>query len=109
MQNIKKSINALLFLLLIFSSCKEKEKKEEQEFDKKSILTNLADNWIIPGYLELKNKVSEFENAWINFKNNGGQAEFDELKIAWKETYFSFQKVKFIDFGPASENGLTMI
>lgn len=108
MQNIKKiSCLSLLFFGLIISSCKKKDKNEEEEstFQKSEILENLADNWIAPNLNELVDRINTLETNWNNFVSNNSSANFDATKNAWKEAYLSFQKVKFIDFGPAMNIG----
>lgn len=90
----------LTALVLITDACKKK-KDEDTEFDKGPIMTNMADNYIIPGYAELKARINTLETAWNNFLGDKTQAKLDLAKQAWADANISFQHVKGFDFGPA--------
>jgi uncharacterized protein len=100
-----RNINVLFFLSLLIFSCKDKEITPETEFEKKDILTNLADNWIIPAYTDFSVKLADLRSDWNAFKLSPNEVELNEVRNAWKETYLSFQNVKFIEFGPAMTIG----
>jgi uncharacterized protein len=89
-----------LCAILLITACKKK-KEEDTEFDKGPIMVNLADNYIIPGYSDLKNKVITLETSWNDFLSDKTQAKLDLSKQAWLEANISFQHVKAFDFGPA--------
>lgn len=107
MRNIK--IIAFLFvsIILVAVSCKDKDPKPTDTFEKKNILTNLSDNWIIPSYNEFKGKIETLSVSWTNFKSSATQSNLIELQNAWKESYITFQKVKCVDFGPAMDNAFS--
>lgn len=106
MLSIKKIFIITCSFSLLLSSCKDKDDKPTDTFEKKDILTNLADNWIIPSYAELKLNLENLNNAWIEFKSSETEENLNQVRNHWKLAYISFQKVKFIDFGPAMTNGL---
>lgn len=89
-----------LCAILLIAACKKK-KDEDTEFDKGPIMVNLADNYIIPGYSDLKNKITTLETSWNDFLADKTQAKLDLSKQAWVDANISFQHVKGFDFGPA--------
>ena len=92
--------------LASLSACKDKKKDEDIDFDKGPILTNLADNYIIPAYTDLQTKVGTLHSQWNSFLADPSQVNFDATKQAWIEAVTSFHRVKLFDLGPAMSNGL---
>lgn len=90
----------LLSALILIPACKKK-KEEDTEFDKGPIMVNLADNYIIPGYADLKTRTNTLETAWNEFLADKIQSKLDDAKQAWIDANISFQHVKAFDFGPA--------
>lgn len=107
MQSIKLVICLFVTLGLIFSCKKDEKIESEVSFEKKDILINLADNWILPAYQNFELKLNLLITNWESFKAKKDLSEFFNVQDAWKESYLSFQNVKFIDFGPAMANGFT--
>lgn len=89
-----------LFAFLAIAACKKK-KDENTDFDKGPIMVNIADNYIIPGYADLKNKIFTLETTWSDFLADKTQSKLDLSKQAWADANISFQHVKAFDFGPA--------
>lgn len=98
MKLVKWTIPLCAVLLII--ACKKK-KDENTEFDKGPIMVNMADNYIIPGYADLKTKLTALETAWNDFLGDKTQAKLDLAKQAWINSNIAFQHVKAFDFGPA--------
>lgn len=93
-------------LSMVFMSCDPKDKdKDKVDFDKKTITTNIADNYILPSYQDLKENLDSLSSSWSNYVATPNTTNFDIVKNTWKAAYLSFQRVKFIDFGPAMDNG----
>ncbi len=86
--------------LLLITACKKK-KDEDTEFDKGPIMVNMADNYIIPGYSDLKTRITSLETSWNDFLADKTPAKLDIAKQAWIDANISFQRVKGFDFGPA--------
>lgn len=106
MRNIKTIFSLVLTFILFSTSCKEDKPDPEVTFEKREITANLADNWIIPGYQQLDEKITALESRWEAFKAAPGQISLTETQDAWKSAYLGFQKVKMLDFGPAMDVGL---
>lgn len=109
MGNIRIYIGIKLCCGLLLLSCKEKEKEAEQEtFKKAELMTQLADNWIIPNQKNLQSKVADLQMKWNDFLSSESLIDFDHVKLAWKNAYLAFQKIKMIDVGPANSVGLML-
>ncbi len=106
--NVLKFTFALSIIGLAFIGCKDKDKKENPEFDKSPIMTNIADNDIIPNQNELKLRIDALSSAWITFSSDQSSTNFDDVKSKYLLCNEQYQLVKLFDLGPAMTNGLTM-
>ena len=75
-------------------------------FDRQAMLTNWADNIIIPTYEDLAVNVGNLKTAAANFQANPATAEFDNLKNAWELAYISWQNAAIFEIGKAEELAL---
>jgi len=99
----------LLFLVTIaastlFFACKKSESSGSEPtggFDKTGMLTNYADNMIIPGYTSLQQQLLAMETAANSFMDNPGTASQQALGIAFKDAYLGFEKASVCQFAPA--------
>ncbi len=96
-------------LFISFIACKDKDNQQDQEaFDRAPIMTNLADNYIIPHFTELKTRFSTLSADWNTFLSDQSQTNFNSVKTAYLLCNEEYQRVKMFDFGPAMSNGMTM-
>ena len=70
------------------------------EFKKSELLTQLAENYILPEYQHLQENVYDLSNSWTAFENQPSEPQFDTIVAQWKRAYIRFQYVKMFDFGP---------
>jgi len=99
---------SVLCCLLATTHCKKKKEEESKDdFKKETILTNLADNYIAPGYAELQVNVNALSTSWTTFSNDPSAANFLALKTSWTAANLTFQRVKFIEVGPAMNIGFS--
>ncbi len=101
-----KATFSIALALLVFTQCKKKKEDEDTGFDKGPIMVNMADNYIIPGYSELKVRINVLETSWNDFLGDKTQAKLDLAKQAWVDANISFQHVKAFDFGPAMSTNI---
>ncbi|MFD0764341.1 imelysin family protein [Mucilaginibacter lutimaris] len=73
----------------------------ENGFDKTAMLTNYADNLIIPAYTNLQTQLGVFETAVNSFMATPTFANQQALKTVFKDTYLKFEHVSVNQFGPA--------
>jgi predicted lipoprotein len=70
-------------------------------FDKTGMLTNYADNLIIPAYTSLQQKIVLLETATNVFLTTPNTANQTALKAVFKDAYLQFEHVSVAQFGPA--------
>jgi len=79
------------------------------EFDRAAMLTNYADNLILPGYRELQTSTDQFKAAVDAFEAEATTANLEALRSNFKTVRLAWQKVNFFQFGPAETNTLRTI
>lgn len=102
---VKKTGTAIfiLSLTIAFAGCK---KDKETEFDRKSMLTNMADNVIIPAYISLNTALTELQSSAAEFVNNPNETNLDNLQSFYKEANIEYQKCSMYNIGPAMDYGI---
>ncbi len=92
-------VTGLMGLLL---SCVEDSGEEnQQETFRKPVLENLASNVIIPGYENLHAQMTLLDQSVKNFTSDPNQANLTALRTDFISTYSQWEKVSFLEFGPA--------
>jgi len=86
-------------------SCKE-DPTPTPEFDKASLLSNLADNQIIPAINDFESKVTILEADYQTFQGDRSAQKLETVRNSWKDAYVSWQTVKIFDFGPIRDFAL---
>ncbi len=106
----KKSFQLYPFLLfavvgLVLSSCKKDPDPEdpEEKFDRSGMLSNLANNLIIPAYNDFKNQSADLQSATSAFTASPSQTTLDALRTAWQSALLKWQYASIYEFGPAEQ------
>ncbi|MEO0471102.1 MAG: imelysin family protein, partial [Bacteroidota bacterium] len=73
------------------------------DFAVNSMVANIADNLIIPGYEDLQQKVDVMAEDVNAFSADINQNNLDALRASWLDAYLSFQNVAQYEFGPAED------
>lgn len=104
-----KKIILFLCVTSIFACTSDDEvvKTTADNFDRQAMLTNWADNIIIPTYEDLASKTEVLKTAGADFKENPTQTGFDNLIAAWQTAYMSWQHAAMFEIGKAEELRLT--
>lgn len=97
---------SLIAVALLISCDKSSDDDEVDNFDRQAILTNMADNIIIPAFDTLASNCSALQHACEMAAANPTAAEIAEIKTAWLRTLTNFQAAAPYDFGPASNLGM---
>lgn len=102
--NNKKSLALGLSLSLAFVACDDSptESSENTDYDRAAMLTDLADNLIIPNFEELKGSVDVLAQASEAFIQNITTENLTELRNAWQESVKDHQHCSAFGFGPGS-------
>jgi predicted lipoprotein len=72
-----------------------------EDYDKLSLLTNLADNYIIPSLDAYKNKIITLNIHIDSFIENPSISNLTLLRTNWEEALLNWQDIGFLDFGPS--------
>lgn len=102
----RRIIPAFLFaaaLSVLFFACKKSESGStpDEGYDKTGMLTNYANNLVMPGYTALQQGLADMETATNAFMDNPGTGTQQTMGTAFKEAYLRFERVSVCQFGPA--------
>ncbi|MDO7138727.1 imelysin family protein [Algibacter lectus] len=105
---IKKIFLAVITLTFIVgcsssSSSDDSPSVSPDNFDRGALLTNLADNIIIPAYRDLSEKLTTLTADKDAFIADVNQTNLDNLRASWLEAYKVWQHVEMFNIGKAEE------
>jgi predicted lipoprotein len=72
-----------------------------KNYDRAALLTNWADNIIIPSYESYQTKITTLSTAVAAFTTTPTVANLQTVRTSWYEAYKSYQYVGIYDFGKA--------
>lgn len=102
---MQKIIFSLLVLsLTVFFACNKDNEGDQtgtDNFDRKAMLTHLADSLIIPAYSNYQSVFNEMKAAADAFVTAPDAAKLSALRDQWKLAYLAWQQVELYNFGPA--------
>lgn len=101
-----KKIVLLLIGIVLLQACKKDDPDTTKEFDKGALLTNLANNRIIPLISKLEQNILDLESAYASFQSSVSAADLVVVQEKWKTAYLTWQGLKVFDFGPIKDYGL---
>jgi uncharacterized protein len=100
--NLFRSIFLVTGLVGLLPSCVDNpEEKTKQETSRKPVLENLANTVIIPGYKNLHTQTSRLDQSAKKFVANPNEENLTMLRGNFMSAYAAWQKVSFLEFGPA--------
>lgn len=108
---MKKFWHALLIVALVAWACSSDNSDEETEdpisvtFDRGAMLTNWADNIIIPAYTAFQSNLSNLNATYTIFSTDKTVDNLVAFRTAWAEAYASWQTVSMFEIGPAEAVG----
>ncbi|MFD2513139.1 imelysin family protein [Pontibacter locisalis] len=107
MKALKNYSFALLAGLALLTSCgSDGESGPKTEYDRQAMLTNYAENLIVPGYQSFKTEAAEMATAVSAFTANPSTAALATARKEYLDAYKEWQKVSMYEFGPADEQML---
>lgn len=107
MKRVSLVITAFAVLSAVFFACSKKtnDKKNDNSntngFDKTAMLTNYADNLIIPGYKAMQQKVTVLQEASDAFLLAPSASTQAAVKDAYTEAHLQYERIAAFQFGPA--------
>ncbi len=72
-------------------------------YNREALLTNWANNIIIPSYQDYQTKVTSLQTAVNTFNASVDQTNLELVREKWLDAYKAFQYVGFFEFGKAEE------
>jgi predicted lipoprotein len=103
---------ALLFgFILVLVACSTNgggDTTNKNSFDRTALLTNWADNIIIPSYTSYQSKLQALTTTANTFVATPTESNLKVLRTAWLESYKAYQYVAMYNFGKAEEVNLNM-
>lgn len=103
MQKLIGGVSVILFAVMVIVACNKKDDTEKPSdgFDRKALLTHVADNIIIPAYTNFQTVFSEMKAATDAFTASPSTANLALLRAKWRAAYLAWQGVELFNFGPA--------
>ncbi|WP_115462385.1 imelysin family protein [Winogradskyella aurantiaca] len=101
-----KKLSSILIMAILIVACSSSDEgygggNENPSFDQVVLLSNLADNLIIPSFNQLQTQLSAFDVARAGFINDRTQENLNALSSAWQEAYMAWQHVEMFNIGEA--------
>lgn len=99
--------NSLLFIFFatIIGACKD-PKTDKEDYNRTPMLTNIADNLIIPNYQDLQTKLADLITKVNTLNSSTTQLNLDATRLSWVDAYKQWQHCKVYEIGPAANVAL---
>ncbi|PQJ23392.1 imelysin family protein [Tenacibaculum sp. SG-28] len=102
--------NFLYFLLITSlsvacSSSSEDPDTPDDNYDRSKILTNVADNIIIPAFANFDEKLKTLQEKTTTFTASADENSLEEVRTSWLEALKAWQDVAVFNIGKAEEIG----
>lgn len=75
-------------------------------YDRAKMLSNIADNYIVPAYTNYELATSNLKDKVDAFNSTPSSTTLQDLRQSWRQACIDWQAVSFIDFGPALDISL---
>jgi predicted lipoprotein len=98
-----KKISVFILLVFIFSCSSDDNSNSStgDDFDRASLLTNWADNIIIPAHQDFSGKLNALNSSAQTFNTTPNQTNLDALRSSWLNAYKVWQHVEMFNIGKA--------
>ena len=108
---MKKFFSALAFVLTVACSTDDgsgvtPQPDDQAGFDRSAMLSNWADNIIVPAYQAYSDQLDRLQTATAAFVEAPGTAQLASLRTAWLDAYVAWQQVEMFEIGKAEEVSL---
>jgi len=110
MMNIKMLLLIPVAAILTTIGCKKdnnnNNNNSNNSFDRSSLLTNYADNYILPAYEDMSTKLTDLKTKIDAFAASPDVTKLTVARSAWQTAYITWQAVDLLEFGPESSISL---
>lgn len=106
-----KKILLILSFVAVFVACSSNDGENNTDgdnYDRTALLTNWADNIIIPSYVNYQAKVQILVTSTNTFVATPTEANLQILRTSWLEAYKAYQYISMYNLGKAEEINLNM-
>ncbi|WP_027392274.1 imelysin family protein [Aquimarina latercula] len=95
----------VVVLVLILAACSSSDDSGEttDNFDRKAMLENVADNIVIPAYQNFSTNMAALKVATSDFVGTTDESNLVALRQAWSTAFISWQSVSMFEIGKAEE------
>lgn len=105
--DLKKSFGVAALTLLLWACGGSTDEKDPDPVDggkdRKALLTNIADNIVLPSYAAFKVKFDAMVVKSDAFTAKPDLTTLSEFRAAWTQAYLEWQKVELFEFGPGEK------
>lgn len=95
------TLATLLLIVACSSDDTDSGNSTNDGFDRSAMLSNWADNIIIPSYANLNVRLNAMVDAKNNFTAEPSQVNLETLRESWKDAYKAWQHVEMFNIGMA--------
>lgn len=97
--------------LLTLSACKDNipTGPSAEDFDKQSMLRNIAEGVIVPAYEIFNSSLNDLRDALEAYQNDPTTAHADQVKVSLDDAYLAWQGCAPFEIGPAADEGLKLL
>lgn len=99
-------ILSLIALIVACSSNDGEKNTDGNNYDRTALLTNWADNIIIPSYVNYQTKVQTLVTSTATFVATPTEANLQTVRTSWLEAYKGYQYISMYNLGKAEEINL---
>lgn len=103
---MKKVFIVFTAVSLAITACETDSDLNNCDFDESAMLTNYAENIIIPRFESLSGELTDFEAATTAFVADPTASTLLSLKESYVQAYVSYQRCSSFTFGPGLINGI---
>ena len=107
---MKKRVIGILLIALVVLACSKSDDSNSgtgggtnDNFNRTAMLTNIADNIIVPAYEDFSADVNGLVTAKDNFVATPNQSNLDALRTSWYNAYKTWQYLEMFNIGKAEE------
>ncbi|HRO42961.1 MAG TPA: imelysin family protein [Flavipsychrobacter sp.] len=107
---MKKLLLAFGMITVLFPACTKKDNgnNDNNDLNRKNMLSNYAENYVIPAYANMLGKLTELKTKTESFTATPNEANLDALQQSWREAYTIWQRTEMLEFDPAEDASLRM-
>ncbi|MFT6934238.1 MAG: hypothetical protein ACJAUQ_000623 [Maribacter sp.] len=114
-KKMKKILGCIVLLTLIWACSSDNDGDEPEistglkvTFERATMLTNWADNIIIPSYDAFSLELDALNTSYDTFKTDASTTNLGAFRASWLSAYKMWQRISMFEIGPAESLGLRL-